>query len=106
MRTADQPIRITLFAPDGRMGKAIINAASEDPGFAIDQEHGDVLIDFSAPEALDASLSLATGAAIPLLVGTTGLGNDAHSRLADAASQIPLLRAANTSLGVALLAEL
>src|SRR5438045_210799 len=73
MRAADQPIRICLFAPNGRMGQAIAAAAADDPGFAIDDDHGDVLIDFSAPEALQASLDRAVSAAVPILVGTTGL---------------------------------
>ena len=45
----------------------------EDPGFAIDRDHGDVLVDFSAPAALEASLDRALSAGIPILVGTTGL---------------------------------
>jgi 4-hydroxy-tetrahydrodipicolinate reductase len=106
MRTADQPTRITLIAPEGRMGKAIAAAAAEDPGFAIDQDHGDLLVDFSAPGALQASLERATLAAIPILVGTTGLGKDADDLIFKAAQRIAVLRAANTSLGVALLAEL
>jgi 4-hydroxy-tetrahydrodipicolinate reductase len=106
MRTADQPIRISLFAPDGRMGRAIIAAAAEDPGFVIDPDHGDVLVDFSAPSALQASLDRAVGAGIPILVGTTGLDELADGRIAAAAQDIAVLRAANTSLGVALLADL
>jgi 4-hydroxy-tetrahydrodipicolinate reductase len=106
MRTADQPIRISLFAPDGRMGKAIAAAAAEDPDFAIDQDHGDVLVDFSAPGALQASLDRAVSAGIPILVGTTGLDELADQRIAAASRDIGVLRAANTSLGVALAAEL
>jgi 4-hydroxy-tetrahydrodipicolinate reductase len=106
MRTADQPIRISLFAPDGRMGKAIAAAAAEDPAFVIDQDHGDVLVDFSAPAALQASLDRAVAAAIPMLIGTTGLDDLAGERIATAARQIAVLRASNTSLGVALLGEL
>jgi 4-hydroxy-tetrahydrodipicolinate reductase len=106
MRTADQPTRITLFAPDGRMGKAIASAVAEDPTFAIDQDHGDVLVDFSAPSALQASLDRAVSAAVPILVGTTGLDDLADQRLAAASKDVAVLRAANTSLGVALLAEL
>jgi 4-hydroxy-tetrahydrodipicolinate reductase len=106
MRTADQPIRITLFAPDGRMGKAIAAAAAEDPSFAIDQDHGDVLVDFSAPDALQLSLDRAVSAGIPILIGTTGLDDLAEQRIAAAAKDVPVLRAANTSLGVALLADL
>ena len=55
------------------MGQAIAAAVAEDPGFAIDQDHGDVLVDFSAPDALHASLDRAVSAGIPILVGTTGL---------------------------------
>jgi 4-hydroxy-tetrahydrodipicolinate reductase len=106
MRTADQPIRISLFAPNGRMGKAIAAAVAEDPGFAIDQDHGDVLVDFSAPAALERSLDRALSGGIPILLGTTGLGEGADERIAEAAKQIAVLRAANTSLGVNLLAEL
>ena len=52
MRTKEQPLRITLFAPNGRMGQAIAAAVAEDPGFALDPDHGDVLVDFSSPAAL------------------------------------------------------
>ena len=106
MRTADQPIRISLFAPEGRMGKAIAAAAAKDAGFAIDQDHADVLLDFSAPVALQASLDRAVSAGVPILIGTTGLDELADQRIASAAKQVAVLRAANTSLGVALLAEL
>ena len=106
MRTADQPIRISLVAPNGRMGKAIASAISEDPGFALDQEHGDVLVDFSVPGALAANLNRAVSSAIPILIGTTGLGADADGRIADAAKSVAVLRAPNTSLGIALLTEL
>ena len=106
MRTAQQPIRIALFAPDGRMGQAIAAAADDDPAFVIDNDHGDVLVDFSAPAALQSSLDRATSAAIPILVGTTGLDGLADKRIAAASAKIAVLRAANTSLGIALLAEL
>ena len=106
MRTADQPIRISLFAPNGRMGKAIADAVAGDAGFALDQDHGDVLIDFSAPAALQASLDRAVSGGLPILIGTTGLDDTADARIAAAAREVAVLRAANTSLGVALLAEL
>src|SRR3954451_15759670 len=106
MRSADQPIRISLIAPNGRMGQAIAAAAAEDPGFAIDQDRGDVLVDFSAPVALQQSLDRAVSGGVPILIGTTGLDELAAERIAAAAEEIAVLRAANTSLGVALLAEL
>jgi 4-hydroxy-tetrahydrodipicolinate reductase len=106
MRDPDQPIRISLIAPNGRMGQAIAAAIAGDPGFALDQEHADVLVDFSAPGALQASLDRAVSAAVPILIGTTGLDELADQRIAAAAKQVAVLRAANTSLGVNLLAQL
>lgn len=106
MRTAGQPIRLSLIAPDGRMGRALAAAVAEDPAFAIDQDHGDVLVDFSAPSALQTSLDRAVSAAVPIVIGTTGLDDLADRRIAAAAKDVAVLRAANTSLGVALLAEL
>ena len=106
MRTADQPIRISLIAPDGRMGKAIAAAVAEDSHFAIDQDHGDVLVDFSAPAALETSLERAMSAGVPILIGTTGLDEAADKGIVAASRQVAILRAANTSVGVALLADL
>jgi 4-hydroxy-tetrahydrodipicolinate reductase len=106
MRTNEQPLRITLFAPNGRMGQAIAAAVAEDPAFALDSDHGDVLVDFSVPSALQASLDRAVSAGIPILIGTTGLDELADQRIAAAAKDIAVLRAANTSLGIAVLADL
>ena len=106
MRTDQQPIRISLFAPNGRMGRAIAAAVEEDSGFAIDPDHGDVLVDFSTPAALQSSLDRAVSAGVPILVGTTGLDELAGERIAQAAKRVAVLRAPNTSLGVAVMADL
>jgi 4-hydroxy-tetrahydrodipicolinate reductase len=106
MSTDDQPLRISLFAPNGRMGKAIARAVADDPAFAIDNDDGDVLVDFSAPDALEQSLDRAKSAGMPILVGTTGLDETANERIAGAAKDIAVLRAPNTSLGIAVLAQL
>src|SRR4030095_13754365 len=98
MRTDQQPIRIALFAPDGRMGKAIQAAIAGEPGFEVDNDHGEVLIDFSAPEALRASLDRAVSAGVPLLIGTTGLIDEHDALIAEAAKSVPILTASNTSL--------
>lgn len=106
MRSDEQPTRLTLIAPDGRMGLAISQAAAEDGGFTIDQDHGDVIIDFSSPSALSSSLDRAVSAGVPILIGTTGLGEECDSLIFKAARQVAVLRTANTSLAVALLTEL
>jgi 4-hydroxy-tetrahydrodipicolinate reductase len=106
MRSDQQPVRIALFAPDGRMGKAIQAAINEDSSFLLSNDNGDVLIDFSAPGALPASLDRAVSAGVPILIGTTGLDELADETIARAAESVAVLRAPNTSLGVALLADL
>jgi len=106
MRTADQPIRISLVAPDGRMGRAIANAVADDPAFAIDQDHADVLVDFSAPAAIEQSLDRAIAANVPILVGTTGLQPEHHARIEEAAKRVAIIHAPNTSLGINLLRQL
>lgn len=99
-------IRIRLFAPEGRMGQAIAAAVAEADGFEIVQDDADVLVDFSAPSALSESLERAVSAGIAILIGTTGLPEEADEQIARASRQIAVLRAANTSLAVALLSEL
>lgn len=106
MRTDQQPVRVALFAPDGRMGQAIREAIQADPGFELANDEGEVLVDFSAPEALRQSLDRAISAGVPILVGTTGLGSEHDALMEEASLSIPVLRAPNTSLGVALLADL
>lgn len=106
MRTDQQPLRLTLYAPKGRMGRAIAAAVEPAGDVVIDPVSGDVLIDFSSPDGLRSSLDQAVGAAIPILVGTTGLTDGHYDLIAEAAEVIPVLVAPNTSLGVALLADL
>ena len=99
-------LKIMLLAPEGRMGQAIAAAASNDGAVEIVGQDGDVLIDFSAPAALQASLARARSTQTPLLIGTTGLDADADRSIAEAAREVAILRAANTSLGVALMSDL
>jgi len=66
----------------------------------------DVVIDFSNAAATAANLTACRAAARPLLIGTTGLDAALEPALAAAAREIAVLIAPNTSLAVALLAEL
>jgi len=106
MRTADQPIRLSLIAPNGRMGRAITTAVADDDGFEIDLDHGDVLVDFSVPDALHASLDRAVSASVPILVGTTGLQPEHHAAIEQASGEVAIIYAPNTSLGINLLRDL
>jgi 4-hydroxy-tetrahydrodipicolinate reductase len=74
--------------------------------FQIDNHSGDVLVDFSSPAALQSSLQRAVATGVPILIGTTGLDESADAGIAEAARHVAVLRAANTSLGIAVLSDL
>jgi len=109
--------RIGIIGSEGRMGHALaraIEAAGHSCSGGVDQggntailaEASDVLVDFTAPAALETNLHAAIGAGIPILVGTTGLDERHHAAIESAALAIPVLQTGNTALGVALLAHL
>ncbi len=109
--------RIGIIGSEGRMGHALeaaIGGAGHAFAGGVDQGGDpaalaakcDVLVDFSAPAALQANLDAARGAVIPVLIGTTGLEPAHHAALDAAAKHIPVLQTGNTSLGVTLLAHL
>ncbi len=66
----------------------------------------DVLIDFTSPAALEATLDAACDGKAAVVVGTTGLEPRHHALIDRAARSVAVLQAANTSLGVTLLAKL
>ncbi len=66
----------------------------------------DVVVDFSSPSGLQAALEFCEARGVALLSGTTGLDEALSQRLEAAQARIPLLRAANFSLGVAVLTRL
>ncbi len=68
--------------------------------------NADVLIDFSAPQALEANLAAARGSSLPIVIGTTGLAGEDHRLIDEAARHVPVLQTGNTSLGITLLAHL
>jgi 4-hydroxy-tetrahydrodipicolinate reductase len=116
MRTAHVN-RIGIYGSQGRMGLAIVEAmpslggvhaggvdAGEDPS-AIAREC-DVLVDFSAPAALEAHLEAAKAAGTPIMIGTTGLSPRHHEMIDAAAEKIAVLQTGNTSLGIGLLMAL
>ncbi|MGZ8305451.1 MAG: 4-hydroxy-tetrahydrodipicolinate reductase [Allosphingosinicella sp.] len=97
---------ISIFGAGGRMGQAIAEAAALRGDVRLSEHHPDVFVDFSAPEAVGEHLRQARRARKPILIGTTGLGSDHERMIDEAAAEIPLIQAANTSLGVNLLAHL
>lgn len=77
--------------------------------YAHDWSHApaiDVVIDFSGPTGLAAALDHCQIHGTALVSGTTGLDAALEARLADAGKRMAILRAANFSLGVAVLTRL
>lgn len=108
---------IGIIGSKGRMGAALVaaiavaghrHAGGVDRGDDVAALAGrsDALVDFSAPQALEANLDAALGAGVPLLIGTTGLEERHHYLIDDASRDIAVLQTGNTSLGVTLLAHL
>lgn len=109
--------RIGIIGSAGRMGHALaaaIAAAGHAIVGGIDRggdvaalaAASDVLVDFSSPDALEATLDAAIAAHVPVLIGTTGLAERHHFLIDDAAKDVAVLQTGNTSLGVTLLAAL
>ena len=108
---------IGVIGSKGAMGEAlrrVIEASGHDYAGGADKgddvgnlaDVSDVLVDFSAPAALQANLHAAIGAGIPIVIGTTGLEPKHHDMIDQAARAVPVLQTGNTSLGVTLLAHL
>ena len=66
----------------------------------------DVIIDFSLPQALAENLQFARRSQTPIVVCTTGLNDQQRELLTNAANEIAVLYARNTSVGIALLEQL
>jgi 4-hydroxy-tetrahydrodipicolinate reductase len=69
-------------------------------------EGADVVIDFSQPHATRSNLTVCRAARKPLLIGTTGFPAELNALFDEAAREISLLVAPNTSIGVTLLQAL
>src|SRR5207248_938778 len=63
----------------------------------------DVAIDFTTPEATAAYAALAAELGRPIVIGTTGLSGEQEAAIRRAAERVPVVWAANTSLGINLL---
>ncbi len=95
---------IAAIAPS--LGVAIAGGADVGDDIVGLANASDVLVDFSSPLALSEHLAAARVARTPIVIGTTGLDGAHQATIDDAAREIAVLQAANTSLGVNLLAEL
>lgn len=123
-------LRIGIHGAAGRMGQAVLRAGAQPADIEIiaalvrsmpaddgpdlagsrlfstalpDEAQLDVLIDFSTATAFDSALAIALEHNCAFVSGTTGLSARQQESLTAAAGQIPVLWAANFSLGIAVL---
>lgn len=117
------PIRIAVAGARGHMGRAVIEALADEPGLVLAARFGrpgderDGLVDRAAAlAAADVVLDFTTGAASAalaqacaarggpaLVIGATGFEPAELAAIAEAARRIPIVRAGNFSLGLAML---
>jgi 4-hydroxy-tetrahydrodipicolinate reductase len=122
-------VRIVLHGCNGKMGQVVAQYAAATPDMEIvagidvgATQHApdfpvfaklsdcdleaDVVIDFSAPEALSGLLEGAVRKKIALLIATTGHTDEDRALVREKANIIPILQAANMSVGVNLISDL
>ena len=128
-------IALVVVGAAGRMGRAVAAAASADAGVrvraCVDRDEGaaarsgnsegangvwsndlaavvtagDVVIEFSGPDGCREAARLCAERGVPLVSGSTGLSEADEAVVAEAATRTAVLRAANFSLGIAVLRE-
>lgn len=124
-------VKIGIHGASGKMGRMIIECLKNEPGaklsaaytiepldFALPQgailtdkfdelfANCDVVIDFTIKDGAINLLNYARTDPKPLVIGTTGLGEDGANLLKLASAAMPILYATNMSLGVAVLNRL
>ena len=124
-------VKIGIHGASGKMGRMIIECLKNEPGAALSAAYTiepldfalpddviltdkfdvlfancDVVIDFTIKDGAINLLNYARTDPKPLVVGTTGLGEDGASLLKLASAAMPILYATNMSLGVAVLNRL
>lgn len=104
--------KVIIIGAKGRMGQALIACAANIPGLQVVGKidagddlkaamgQGDVVIDFSAPDATVAIAELCAQHKKALVIGTTGLSEAEKSKIANLKSKIPIVLSANYSTGV------
>lgn len=114
-------VRLLVHGSQGRMGARIAALARDDARFTLVAAHDrddaaqadaiargaiDAIIDFSSDDGAQRAAHHAQRLGAALLVGTTGLSAPTLKNLELTGKSVPVMVAANTSLGVAVLGHL
>ncbi len=119
-------IKLFLFGIGGRMGRAVVDAASSAEDFEVVGGYDviphptvktfcdiaeinvefDVIIDFSRPETLDAVTALALKRGKGVVFAATGYSDEQQKQIEELSKSVPVLKSGNLSIGVNLLLDL
>lgn len=111
-------IKVVITGAAGRMGQRIIALASVEKDLKVVGEvdvgdsleailpRGDVLIDFSLPEATISNLTIAARAKKGVVIGTTGHTPEQRKEIEKIASNVAVILAPNMSLGVNVMSKI
>ena len=111
-------MNLLIYGINGHMGRLIEGLAEKDNYFdniygqdidkaaADSEEKYDLIIDFSHPSSLDKIIEIARNDKIPILIGTTGHSEAQLKEIEKISEEIPVLKAANMSLGMNILFSL
>lgn len=108
---ASAPVDLTLivYGATGRMGGQVLDLAKDQNAFKkvhpvrrLEEFNGkgDVVIDFSLPQAMNDLIRFCKEKKVPLVSGTTGLNENHMSALQDLSKTVPVLWSPNMSLGI------
>ena len=130
------PVKIAITGATGRMGKQLVTATLSEPRAQLTSvvvsptsplartplvaapqlqyqtatrdalNDCEVLIDFTTPSHTLNNLVVCAQTATAMVIGTTGFDADGKTRITDAAQQIPIVLAANTSVGINAMLEI
>ena len=109
-------MKIAIVGAAGRMGRMLVNLADADPNLdvcaKIDVAPGfdatwpagtEAVIDFTFHTAVPVNVEKAAAEGVAYVIGTTGLSAEEQDKVDACAKRIPIVQAANYSLGVNLL---
>lgn len=104
--------KLLILGRSGRMGQALIEAATADSGAEVAKTHDhgenlvnafdgvDAAIDFTVHNFTESVLEAALATNTPLVIGTTGHTAGEKARIIEASKKLPIVFAANYSIGV------
>ncbi len=108
-------MRYGIIGYTGKMGREIHQLFSEkghELVLKVDLEHKeilfrpDVILDFSSPQAVETTISLAHQFRCPVVVGTTGLSEEQLGKLKELGETVAVIYSPNYSLGVDLVKKI